>query len=132
MTPTKEDIERWVMALRSGKYKQGAGELQSKVGHYCCLGVACKEFIPKRDLCLRDDNTLTGSMPANQPSSPLWLDEVDALFFQLTEVPLPILNDGTFLATDSSYARSLADLGAFTFDEIADLLEAVFIHKVLQ
>lgn len=32
--------ERWVAALRSGKYKQGFGRLRSK-NRFCCLGVLC-------------------------------------------------------------------------------------------
>ncbi len=36
----KEFVEDWITALRSGKYKQGQGELYSE-GKYCCLGVAC-------------------------------------------------------------------------------------------
>jgi hypothetical protein len=32
--------QQWVAALRSGKYKQGQGRLQSR-DSYCCLGVAC-------------------------------------------------------------------------------------------
>lgn len=31
---------KWVKALRSGKYKQGAGYLNSVRG-FCCLGVLC-------------------------------------------------------------------------------------------
>jgi len=37
--------KQWVDALRSGKFVQGTGSLQSFVGkdaEYCCLGVACK------------------------------------------------------------------------------------------
>lgn len=30
---------KWVKALRSGKYRQAEGELRSKNGAYCCLGV---------------------------------------------------------------------------------------------
>lgn len=30
---------RWVEALRSGKYKQGQGVLRSATDRYCCLGV---------------------------------------------------------------------------------------------
>lgn len=37
----KEFAERWVKALRSGKYQQATGSLKTKSG-YCCLGVACK------------------------------------------------------------------------------------------
>lgn len=46
MKPNKKNIQLWVDALRSGKYRQGAGKLKkfnpkSKHYHYCCLGVAC-------------------------------------------------------------------------------------------
>lgn len=43
--------ERWVEALRSGKYKQTEGRLQ-KCGGYCCLGVAA---------CLIDPNGWDGN-----------------------------------------------------------------------
>ena len=33
--------ERWITALRSGKYPQGRGELVTAEGNYCCLGVLC-------------------------------------------------------------------------------------------
>ncbi len=33
--------EKWVAALRSGKYKQGGGQLKTLSGTYCCLGVLC-------------------------------------------------------------------------------------------
>lgn len=36
-----ENARAWVAALRSGKYKQGKGELRTKEDSYCCLGVAC-------------------------------------------------------------------------------------------
>jgi len=35
----KENAMKWVEALRSGKYKQGAGVLLNEKNEYCCLGV---------------------------------------------------------------------------------------------
>ena len=32
---------KWVAALRSGKYKQGTGQLRTEDDCYCCLGVLC-------------------------------------------------------------------------------------------
>jgi hypothetical protein len=32
---------RWLRALRSGRYKQGTGNLQPVEGKFCCLGVLC-------------------------------------------------------------------------------------------
>lgn len=38
----KELKEKWVAALRSGKYEQGTGALRSVDNRYCCLGVLCE------------------------------------------------------------------------------------------
>lgn len=32
---------KWVAALRSGEYEQGAGALRSSSDRFCCLGVLC-------------------------------------------------------------------------------------------
>ena len=39
--PNKARINKWVNALRSGKYKQGRNALRPKENGFCCLGVAC-------------------------------------------------------------------------------------------
>jgi uncharacterized glyoxalase superfamily protein PhnB len=41
--------EKWVAALRSGKFKQGKEYLEIE-GEYCCLGVACKITHPRLNL----------------------------------------------------------------------------------
>lgn len=38
-----ENAKKWVAELRSGKYQQAKGRLQSDNG-YCCLGVACELY----------------------------------------------------------------------------------------
>jgi len=38
----------WLEALRSGKYKQGFGELKTKEG-YCCLGVLCDLYTKSKE-----------------------------------------------------------------------------------
>jgi hypothetical protein len=37
----KTVMKKWVSALRSGKYKQGAGQLRDSDDQFCCLGVLC-------------------------------------------------------------------------------------------
>lgn len=37
----KKYADKWVKALRSGKYKQGKGNLRNSDDTYCCLGVLC-------------------------------------------------------------------------------------------
>lgn len=47
--PNKDNIRKWVDALRSGQYHQGNGRLKYKdndnVVKHCCLGVACEVAI---------------------------------------------------------------------------------------
>jgi hypothetical protein len=42
----KDIAQKWIDALRSGKYQQGRGFLHSNKG-MCCLGVLCDLFDPK-------------------------------------------------------------------------------------
>jgi hypothetical protein len=50
---------KWIAALRSGKYKQGRGRLNGPDG-YCCLGVLCEVFIADGNaLDVRTPNSVT-------------------------------------------------------------------------
>ena len=42
MKPNTARLRLWANALLSGKYYQGKGQLKTKSGAYCCLGVACE------------------------------------------------------------------------------------------
>jgi hypothetical protein len=53
---TKEDLEIWLTALRSGLFKQTVGRLYSGKG-YCCLGVYFKAHGEKVPKCAVDDGT---------------------------------------------------------------------------
>lgn len=33
---------KWIKALESGKYRRGKGQLKTKCGRFCCLGVLCE------------------------------------------------------------------------------------------
>jgi hypothetical protein len=93
---------------------------------FCCLGVACMVFIPENIAKTRprfgDDSGrefLVGDMPDSQPHAPKWVNDIDMDFELRTGTPLSSLNDGSL------------DHAALTFDEIADVLEAVYLEKVL-
>jgi len=109
-----EKIETWIEVLRSGLYKQTKGKLQDHKG-FCCLGVACDIFISEQDIERSYENFLVGSVPGSQEDSPSWLKVINWDFDVKTSKSLTGLNDD----------------GGFTFDEIADLLQAVYIEKVL-
>lgn len=124
-------IKKWTDALRSGKYKQTKNTLQDAKG-YCCLGVACDLFIPNPRIS-SIDGYLFGAHPSAQTDAPKWLRDINGDFFRRTGMLLTLLNDkgigDTTLGNGTKY--KFTKIGSLTFDEIADLLEAVYIHKVL-
>ncbi len=123
--PTKKNIQKLVNALRSGKYTQGRKALQDG-DKFCCLGVACKVFVPRRALSLRSLSTeMSGGMPADQPFAPGWLKCLSDEFQSKTGEYLQALNDSGVHSLDG------APLGTLSFDEIADLLQLVYIEEAL-
>jgi hypothetical protein len=120
----KTDIRKWVKALRSGKYKQSKGSLQV-YGGFCCLGVACSVFVPSDKLRRHPNGDILGGTPREQEHSPKWLQTINYDFESYTGHKLSSLNDDGFF-------NPTIDLWAtLNFDEIADLLEAVYILEVL-
>ncbi len=112
---SKKDAQKWIDALRSGEYIQTHGLLQDKDG-YCCLGVACKLFIPHDQLEMKmNSNYISGGNPADQTNCPEWLMYIDRKFNNKTKSGFVTLNDNE----------------RFTFDEIADCIQAVYIEGVL-
>lgn len=114
--PTKQQAQKWANALRSGKYKQSAMTLQNTFG-YCCLGVACDLFIPKEQQS-KDGGILTGDYPKDQPCAPEWLVLVNDDVYSKLGYNLSTINDG--------YAYDQV-----SFDEIADIIELLYVHKAL-
>ena len=106
---SKENLQKWTDALRSGKYDQTEGELQNRTG-YCCLGVACKLFIESGDIIHNNQMCIHGGSPIDQPEAPRWLVNIDKDFKKQTGISLSDLNDHEKLS----------------FAEIADELERVY------
>jgi hypothetical protein len=102
--------QRWVAALRSGKYPQTTGHLRDKDG-YCCLGVLCD---------LKDSEKW------------LWDDDSAVYLYHQTGVILP--NDvyewagldgfcqDVFILSEDRTLTTLNDSG-WTFEQIADVIE---------
>lgn len=105
---TKEQKTKWVAALRSGKYKQGAGCLRSyNYGYvYCCLGVLCDIIDP--DGWNAEFGTHYGCPTFSHPfftNNPEYVDTVKL---------------------DEGYVDNLVamnDLKKCTFEQIADYIE---------
>ena len=119
----KQEIkERWVEALRSGKYEQGTGTLTTGSGRYCCLGVLC-------DLAVADG--------AIEPPTLVEAgDDGDRLAYRNETEHLPravqlwagLDQDSPEVHDpDEDYWKELVGLNddvGLTFHEIADLIEA--------
>lgn len=115
-----DNAKAWVKALRSGEYKQIQGRL--RVGDaFCCLGVACNLFSKTNTKA----NWVWGPDEYN--------NNVDTYHFLGTTSVLPAsvrewlgLNTlhGDLRTLSGSSLVSLNDDEMFTFDQIADEIEA--------
>lgn len=111
--PFKKEIQEWCNHLRSGEYNQTKYVLKDNVG-FCCLGVlADTSRHIKKEVDLGNCGDIDFSLI--KYDSPAWPCSIHRDFHEITGIFLDDLND--------NYDA--------TFDEIADLLEAVFIHEVL-
>lgn len=136
----REAIQKWVNALRSGRFIQGRGALKRDVvspcfprsEYYCCLGVACEVAIENGVYVEREmhDKFPTGGDQTTEnwaydgenyflpPSVVKWLGLksrnpfVDHVKFP-NGCPLTIANDGELLS----------------FEDIAEVIEKTFLIK---
>lgn len=114
-TITKEQAQQWADALRSGKFKQTKGTLQDNLGH-CCLGVACEIFIPKAEIKRDERGEIDGGYPEHQPNAPIWLK---------------IINDDFYERAGGVWLSRLNDTEGYSFDDIAGIIELVYVHGAL-
>lgn len=97
----KEIADKWIKALRSGKYKQGKEDLHDSVHNtFCCLGVLC-------DIGYAQPHHNGDAYIENDP------DLTENCYLETKDGYIPSL--GTDLA-------KLNDNGT-TFEEIADIIE---------
>ena len=121
--------EKWVKALRSGKYNQAKGQLVRERGDdktYCCLGVLC-------DL-VRNDENLNGiglRMECNEALSININGESGGVVPIGTRTYLELIDGNPTLnfrgreGTSQNYIQSLANLNddGMSFEQIADVIE---------
>ena len=98
----KEIKQKWIEALRSGKYKQTRGKLKGRNGAFCCLGVLCDIQGGKWE-CAKNKYLLDGFYSSIPPK------KLNAGIFNYA--PLVDRNDG------------LEGGRAHSFSEIADYIE---------
>lgn len=102
----KEIQDKWVKALRSGKYQQGRRALRTTDNKYCCLGVLC-------DLVASDEWS-----KSEDPDDPFYYHGPTSV------MPDVRLCDDVGLDEDFSFDLAHANDAGSTFHEIADMIEA--------
>lgn len=112
----KENIRKWVDALRSGKYKQCTGAL-TKDGAFCCLGVACETAILDGLKIDKDGFMYDMEMDVLPNSVTLWLG-------------LGGGDDDPFLSVDKEHycsATNWNDIERKNFEQIAEMIERTYL-----
>ena len=110
--------EKWVKALRSGKYKQGTKYLCYS-GKYCCLGVL-DDIFPKMKLT---HDEMTGETSSRS------LPGYDKIGLENRDGKLPTGMDYYVSLTQLNDGKD--NVKSFNFDEIADIIQAIYVEKVL-
>lgn len=143
---TREQFDKWVASLRSGEYSQGTDYLKSRVGSagvfcHCCLGVLCEVLeypqINGNDATLFQCGSeevdaelplfLTSAFDGSTnscgklPDMNTWSPEQKEKFADVVERN----NSGNYSGSYMTLAY-LNDTGAFTFERLADVIEAFF------
>jgi hypothetical protein len=105
--------EKWITALKSGKYQQGRGQLRSFNDKFCCLGVLC-------DILVNE-----------YPDKFKWTSSTGRTSYYINDAYEPFILSSDVTSFLNIYFNprikgiSLSDYNDdlnFNFDEIADLI----------
>jgi len=124
----KSDVKKWVKALRSGDYEQGAGGLckEDEISgeyDYCCLGVAC-DILVEGDWTQHNKNWVLWSIgPYEDFAMPEAGDKCG--WGQTETTSFPSLKTLKEMGLDVAYAQELAELNdqGWSFKRIANKIE---------
>lgn len=109
MTTMNPEVKaQWVAELRSGKYVQGKGALQSN-GSFCCLGVLCS--ISPANAVLRDGYMCYDNQVNYLPQSVIDWAGLDGR------------NPTVRVSDDDVFPLAYLNDTGRTFDQIADIIE---------
>lgn len=125
--------QKWIDALRSGKYDQGSEKLRSVQG-YCCLGVLCDLYSQEQD----SEWEFRGIAETNLQPQDYWYFDGESEFLPESVkewAGLPAKNPSVRVdVTDDEddddwfYNEDIADLNdsGYTFNELSKLIEQQF------
>lgn len=106
--------DKWIAALRSGKYKQGVGLLHDRNHRFCCLGVLCEVAGIKAERVQDHDAQFMGLTP-DQKGCYQYEGEMGFLHRKT-------LQKFGLLASDASILAEKNDNG-YSFGQLADLIK---------
>lgn len=128
-----ENIRKWVVALRSGKYQQGTGCLRDADDRYCCLGVGGE--VLEHEWRQRDEDTDRSYVIHNPKDGELGLSGTlpQSLAAQLgidargSVAP----HDDGFFGWGQSPFYEMNDSKGMSFESIADKIEQKLLPHYL-
>lgn len=125
----RENMVKWITALRSGQFEQGTGRLASvddpdtrENPKYCCLGVAC-------EVAVANGVVLPTRMKQDVMEDDAWIIEYDGDALCLPKKVLEWLdlphhrNISILYHGNRKLVSEMNDEYRWTFDQIADALE---------
>lgn len=125
----KENLRLWIEALRSGRFRQGQGELKQILAEgtlHCCLGVACEAALENGVVMQITEKDLTEKMGVKHISvrfGGTFGDLPDAVRTWLgTVYTNPMI-------TTEVNAVAANDRLLWSFDQIADELERLYLSE---
>lgn len=134
----KDVLKRWIKALRSGDFKQARGQLahtRSGTTSYCCLGVLCELAADDQVVERTTDedgiryDRFSWSVPP--PAVEDWLGTSHYTVKLGKDLDMLSEDDGSYTAGEEISLIRLNDGYRFSFDQIADALEATYLADEL-
>ncbi len=110
-------LERWIPALRSGRYRQGKRNLRNPNDTYCCLGVACDLMVTDGILTEWKKDGFHWQIMGQQTVLPTKASQ----FLGMSMTGLISFVEGVPFSLSI-----LNDEKGWTFDQIADILEEAY------
>ena len=123
--------QKWIGALRSGKYEQGSEKLRSPNG-YCCLGVLCDLYVKENNKEWNFNGYDEDGDETNPHPMDYWCFDGEYEFLPQSVMdwaklylrnPILRVDDNDEMFEFNEEVSTLNDEG-YSFSEIADLIEA--------